>query len=228
MSAHLLLVEDDPGLARFLTRGLRAEGFSVSHAASLQDAKVLLEHSDPEALILDRMLPDGDGLSLCRRLRDAGDSRPVLLLTARDDVADRIEGLRYGSDDYLCKPFDFDELVARVEVMLRRAGRVARHDGPEDWIRCGRVALNPSTMGVEVAGQPVKLTTREFNLLRLLAESSPRILSRERILSRVWGQTTDPLTNIVDVYIGRLRRKLDSDVSPSCIETLRGVGYRMP
>ena len=172
------------------------------------------------------MLPDGDGLALCRELRARGDRRPVLLLTALDEVGERIEGLRGGADDYLCKPFDFEELLARLDALLRRAGAVPT--GDDEVIDCGRIVLQPATMQVRVDDRALRLSHREFTLLHLLASSRPRILSRERILARVWGQTSDPQTNIVDVYIARLRRKLDTPGADSCIETLRGVGYRMP
>lgn len=226
MSAELLLVEDDPGLGRFLLRGLQAEGHACSLVGRLDAARAVLATGQPDALILDRMLPDGDGLSFCRELRACGDPRPILLLTALDDVGERVDGLRGGADDYLCKPFDFEELIARLDALLRRACVLPA--AGDEIIDCGRVTLQPATMEVYVEGQKQRLSRREFLLLQLLATSRPRILSRERILARVWGQTTDPQTNIVDVYIARLRRKLDKPGETSCIETLRGVGYRMP
>lgn len=226
MSAELLLVEDDPGLGRFLLRGLQAEGHGCSLVRRLDAARSALTTGQPDAIILDRMLPDGDGLALCRELRGRGDTRPILLLTALDEISERIDGLRGGADDYLCKPFDFEELLARLDGLLRRAGIAS--SGTDDVIECGRISLQPASMQVRVDGREVRLSQREFLLLQLLASARPRILSRERILARIWGQTAEPQTNIVDVYIARLRRKLDVPGEASCIETLRGVGYRMP
>lgn len=221
---HILLVEDDARVARFIANGLKAEGMQCTIAP---DGPSGLEHAfmgDQDAIILDRMLPKLDGMTLCQRVRAKGLSTPILMLTAMDDVEDRIAGLRAGADDYLVKPFDFDELLARLESILRRGSAVPN----SSEITVGKLSLDVDSRTLSVAGKVIPVTQREFDLLRLLASSAGKYWSRERILNRVWGTTSDPDTNVVDVYIGRLRRKLADDSEADVeIETQRGVGYRL-
>lgn len=220
---HILIVEDEARVASFLDRGLSAEGHRCTVVDRAEPARDHARLGDCDLIILDRMLPGGDGLTLCRALRSDGIHTPVLMLTALAEVDDRVEGLRAGADDYLTKPFDFEELLARVEALSRRA-HLGSGDGELVW---GGLRINPETRAVNCDGKPVTLTALEFDLLRLLIGHPERFWSRERILNRVWAATADPETNIVDVYISRLRRKLDTDDAPSWIETRRGVGYRL-
>ncbi len=219
---HILLIEDDARVARFIANGLKAEGLQCTIAA---DGAAGLDHAllgDQDAIILDRMLPKLDGLTVCQRIRAKGIPTPILMLTAMDEVEDRVAGLRAGADDYLVKPFDFDELLARLEAIMRR-GEVSTV--PRD-LRVGNIRLEPESRTLAVGDQVLPVTQREFDLLRLLASTEGKYWSRERILARVWGTVSDPDTNVVDVYIGRLRRKLGAE-STAQIETQRGVGYRL-
>jgi DNA-binding response OmpR family regulator len=202
---NILIVEDDDRIADFLCRGLRAEGHCVQRAADgpaglalAQDAARAAQQGEPPTvLVLDLMLPGLSGLEICQALRAAQVALPVLMLTAQDALEDRVAGLRLGADDYLCKPFEFEELLARLEALARRGGR------------------------------PLQLTARELALLELLMSAPGRLFSRERILANVWGTSEDPLTNIVDVYIRRLRSRIDGDGLPPLIHTVRGLGYRL-
>lgn len=217
----LLIVEDDARVAGMIERGLAAEGYKctvVGDAHSVVDAA-----EDVDAIILDRMLPGGDGLEVCRRLRAKGNRVPVLMLTALAEVDERVDGLRAGADDYLGKPFDFEELLARVEALVRRAAPQVE----SQQIKLGELLIDMDRHTVQLAGVDVPLTALEFDLLKLLARHPDRFWSRERIMSRVWPATAEPETNVVDVYISRLRRKLDTKGSESMIETRRGVGYRL-
>lgn len=217
----LLIVEDDARVAGMIERGLTAEGYKcvvVGDAQSAIDAAI-----DIDAIVLDRMLPGGDGLEVCRRLRAQGNRVPILMLTALAEVDERVDGLRAGADDYLGKPFDFEELLARVEALVRRAAPQVE----SQQITLGALVIDVDRHTVKLADQDVPMTALEFDLLKLLARHPDRFWSRERILSRVWPATAEPETNVVDVYISRLRRKLDSKGSESMIETRRGVGYRL-
>ncbi|MBY5935075.1 response regulator transcription factor [Tateyamaria omphalii] len=221
---NILLVEDELRVADFIRRGLGAEGWSVDHAADGEDA---LEHAASnvyDVILLDLMLPGIQGQDVCRKLRARKSSTPILMLTALDSPEEKVEGLRMGADDYLPKPFDFDELIARVEALHRRAtGYTA--DASETVITSGAVTFNRASLQVMVDGTEVELSKKERDLLLLLLTSKGRVLSRERILNTVWGLNEDPLTNVVDVYVGRLRRKIGAEGKR--IVTLRNVGYRM-
>lgn len=219
----VLLVEDEDRVARFIARGLAAEGMQCTVARDGAEGLEHCLHGDQDLIILDRMLPRLDGLKVCQRMRAAGVTTPVLMLTALDTVEERVEGLRAGADDYLVKPFDFEELLARIEALSRRGASPPL----AEEVCCSGIQLNLSTRDVTVNGEAIVITAREFDLLRLLATTPGRYWSRERILNRVWGTTATPDTNVVDVYIGRLRRKLDIGETPPVIETLRGVGYRL-
>jgi len=213
---RLLLVEDDAKLADAVCRGLRGEGYAVDHAADGEAAIADAQVWDYDAVILDLMLPRRDGLDVCRTLRRRGDGVPILMLTARVRVGDRIRGLDAGADDYLAKPFDFGELLARVRALIRR--------GPSERaaeLRVGDLVVDPARHLVTVGGTPVELTAREFSVLEYLARHPGELISRTRLLDHVWDANYEGSTNIVDVYVGYLRRKLGRPL----IRTVRGAGF---
>jgi two-component system, OmpR family, response regulator len=213
---RLLVVEDDGKLARAVTRGLRAEGYAVDVAGDGDTALTQAAVYDYDGIVLDVMLPGRGGLDVCRVLRERGCWAPVLMLTARGGIDDRIGGLDSGADDYLVKPFDFGELLARVRAMLRRAP-VER----PPLLTVGDVTVDPATHEVTRAGTPVDLTAREFALLEHLARRPGEVVSRTQVLDHVWDENFMGSTNVVDVYVGYLRRKLGRDL----IRTVRGVGF---
>lgn len=220
----LLIVEDDPRVADFLQRGLRAEGYAPQLASTAEEALPLLRRGEWDLALLDVMLPGQSGMALCQQVRAECIPLPILMLTAMGSVQDRVAGLRCGADDYLTKPFAFDELLARIEALLRRPPqRVER----EAELRVGGLVFHRGRMEVSRDGLPLLLTARELALLELLMSAPGRLFSRERILANVWGLDSDPLTNVVDVYIRRLRGKLDEPDQPSWITTMRGLGYRL-
>ncbi len=221
MDGRLLVVEDDPQVRAMLTRALRYEGFEVAAACDGAEAMAALRASPPDLLLLDLLLPDADGVDLCGRLRDAGDPVPILMLTARDTVTDRVAGFEAGADDYLVKPFSTAELVARVRALLRRA----RDRPPATMRRVGDLALDPATHEVRRGPRVVSLTRREFDLLALLLDNPGTVLDRERLLTEAWGFQSPVETNAIDVYVGYLRRKLEEGGEPRLIHTVRGVGY---
>jgi DNA-binding response OmpR family regulator len=221
----VLVVEDDARVRDFLVRGLRAEGYEVSAAGAAQDGLDLALAEPFDVLLLDLMLPGFSGLDLCRRLRAKGAVTPILMLTAMDAVEDKVDGLRGGADDYLTKPFDFDELLARIEALARR-GRLFESRGGAVLTVAG-LALDREAMTATNAGRPLDLTGKEFELLECLMSAPGKVFSRTRILNKVWGYSADPLTNVVDVYIRRLRAKLDREGEDSLIQTVRGYGYKL-
>jgi two-component system OmpR family response regulator len=217
---RLLLVEDDAKLAAAVCRGLRGEGYAVDHApdgeVALADAHVW----DYDAVVLDLMLPRRDGLDVCRTLRERGDGVPILMLTARGRVDDRIRGLDAGADDYLAKPFDFGELLARVRALIRR--------GPSErpaTLRVGDLAVDPARHVVTRGGTAVELTAREFSVLEYLARHPGDLVTRADLLDHVWDANYEGSTNIVDVYVGYLRRKLEKPFGRPLIRTVRGAGF---
>ena len=220
---QILIVEDEARVSRFIARGLSAEGHRCVEVDTAPAAWEQLRHAECDLVILDRMLQDQDGIDFCRALRAQGIDVPVLMLTALDAVEERVDGLRAGADDYLGKPFDFEELIARVESL----GRSRRRPSEPELLQAGAVRLDSRARRAWSGDTELELTALEFDLLRTLVTHQGAALSRERILSAVWGQTEDPLTNIVDVYIGRLRRKLAAAGGDALIETVRGVGYRL-
>jgi DNA-binding response OmpR family regulator len=221
----LLLVEDDDRVRRFVVRGLEAEGYSVAVAGDGPQGFALARTEPFDVMILDLMLPGYSGRELCQRLRATGVGSPILMLTALDAVEDKVDGLRSGADDYLTKPFDFEELLARIEALLRRAkGSPAE---PVRVLQAGDVTLDRESMTVRRQGKPIELTAKEFQLLELLMSSPGKVMSRTRILNKVWNYDSDPLTNVVDVYIRRLRTKLGLDPDRGLIRTLRGYGYKL-
>ena len=216
--SRILIAEDEARLASFLEKGLRASGFTTTTVSDGVSAQALASDADFDLLILDLSLPRKDGLEVLRDLRASGQRLPVIVLTARSDPHDRVEGLETGANDYLPKPFHFEELVARVRVQLRGDDPNAE----ETPLRVGAVALDLRTRWASVGGDTVELSAREFELLRTFLQHPNQVLSREQLLARVWGYDYDPGSNVVDVYVGYLRKKLGQDR----FETVRGVGYR--
>lgn len=223
-SIHLLIAEDEPALRAFLTRGLTTEGFVVDEVSQLADILDQLKRAKPDVLILDRMFGQQDSLSLLPKIKQSHPQVLILLLTALDDTHDKIVGLQQGADDYLGKPFDFDELIARVHALARRS-KPQQHS-ISDKVTMGKLTLDKSARQVMLGNHELALTTLEFDLLLYLIENVNRVVTRERILSRVWKNNADPQTNVVDVYISKLRGKLDGDVG-CVIQTIRGNGYRL-
>ncbi len=230
---NLLVVEDDPRIADFLDRGLRAEGYRVQLARTGPDGLAMAQEAWRRAgtegtttvVLMDVMLPGMTGLELCQSLRASRVHLPVLMLSALGTLEDRVSGLRLGADDYLTKPFEFEELLARIEALGRR-GREHAQAKPTS-LQVADLELDLDTMRASRAGQTLALTARELALLELLMSAPGRLFSRERILSNVWGTNEDPLTNVVDVYIRRLRSKIDEGHPHALIHTLRGMGYRL-
>jgi len=218
----VLVAEDERKIAAMVRKGLEAAGFVVDVCHDGNDALVLASTHPVDALVLDIMLPGRDGLSVLRLLRERRNPVPVLLLTARSAPGERVEGLNLGADDYLAKPFYTDELVARLHAILRRHA-----SDPVSVLRAGDVGVNLLTREVTARGRPVELTTREFALLTCLMRSPGRVFTRTQICERVWNYHHDPGTNLVDVYIQRLRRKLGDAEERPLVETVRGVGYRL-
>jgi two-component system OmpR family response regulator len=219
---RLLIAEDDPKLARALDRGLRRAGYGVDVASDGDAALLNARVYDYDAVVLDVMLPSRDGFDVCRTLRDERRWTPVLLLTARDQVADRIRGLDAGADDYLVKPFDFGELLARLRALTRR--------GPSPrppTLAVGDLRVDPATHTVTRAGRPVELTAREFAVLEYLAGHHGEVVTRTQLLDHVWDENFYGSTNVVDVYVGYLRGKLERPFGRRLIHTVRGVGYRL-
>jgi two-component system, OmpR family, response regulator len=219
---RLLVVEDDAKLARALGRGLRHEGYAVDVVGDGDAAVMQAAVWEYDAIVLDVMLPLRDGLDVCRALRERDCWAPVLMLTARGQVSDRILGLDVGADDYLVKPFDFGELLARLRALVRRAP-------PERPVRLevGDLVVDPATHEVTRAGTPVALTAREFAVLEFLARNAGEAITRTRLLDHVWDENFTGSTNIVDVYVGYLRRKLEQPFDRPLIRTIRGVGYAL-
>ncbi|HXA28404.1 MAG TPA: response regulator transcription factor [Candidatus Angelobacter sp.] len=217
---RVLVVEDDPAVAESLRRALHYDGYHVTAAGDGHAALRLLEPRDHDAVVLDLGLPLVDGLEVCRRLRSSGDRTPVLVVTARDAVADRVAGLDAGADDYLVKPFALDELLARVRALLRRA----RSDDGE-VLRCGDVVLDTAAMEARRGGRAMELTRTEWLLLELFMRNPRRVLTRSVVFERVWGYDFGGNSNALDVYVGYLRRKLEAAGEPRLLHTVRGFGY---
>ncbi|MFG6446926.1 response regulator transcription factor [Roseateles sp. BYS180W] len=220
----LLIVEDDTRVADFLERGLRAEGYTVSVVRDGHAALEAARAQDWTLMVLDVMLPGLNGLDVLQQLRTQGSQVPVLMLTAMGSLEDKVTGLRLGADDYLTKPFAFDELLARLEALCRR-GRETRVRA--STLCVGDLQLDRERLRVSRAGELISLTAKELALLELLMSAPGRVFSRERILSNVWGVSEDPLTNVVDVYIRRLRQKIDLDGLSPLLRTVRGIGYKI-
>ena len=217
--ARVLIAEDEPRLAAFLEKGLRSSGFTTTVVADGPGASATADESEFDLMVLDLGLPGKDGLDVLRDLRAGGSSLPVIILTARDDTSDRIAGLEAGADDYIGKPFHFDELVARIRARLRGD---TRSSDERHVIATGGITLDLRTRWVSTGEGDIELSAREFELLRTFLEHPNQVLSREQLLAHVWGYDYDPGSNVVDVYVGYLRRKLGG----RRFETVRGVGYR--
>ena len=222
---RVLLVEDDERIVDFVQRGLKAEGYAVEVARSGLEAIALGTEGQFQVIILDLGLPDLSGRQVCERLRSKGIGTPILMLTARDTVQDKVTGLRSGADDYMTKPFAFEELLARIEVLIRRGGGEIKPEIKE-W-QVADLILNLETHEVRRGATLIDLTPKEFALLECFMRMPGKVLSRTRILEQVWGYSTDPLTNVVDVYIRQLRRKIDDDYDLKLLKTVRGYGYKL-
>ena len=218
----VLVVEDEKQIADFVKKGLTEQGFLVEHCANGDDAMALMYAQAYDAVVLDIMLPGRDGLSILKQFRKKGHTTPVILLTARSELDERIEGLNTGADDYLTKPFYVEELVARLHAVIRRSS-----EDQMSLLQAGGVTVNVITREVTVDSAPVKLTSREFSLLEYLMRNPGRVYTRTQMLEHVWGYDFDPNTNLVDVHIQRLRKKVSPDKENPLIETIRGVGYRV-
>ena len=219
----ILVVDDERAVRESLRRALELEGYEVEAAGDGSEALERLEADglDPDAVVLDVLMPGIDGLEVCRVLRRAGSRVPVLMLTARAEVGDRVAGLDAGADDYLVKPFALEELLARLRALLRRAGR------GEEVLRFADVELDPATREVRRGGEPIELTRTEFSLLELFLRNPRQVLTRSLIFERVWGYDFGAGSNSLDVYIGYLRRKTEAGGRPRLLHTVRGVGYAL-
>jgi two-component system OmpR family response regulator len=218
---RVLVVEDDKKIASFLVNGLKQNGFAVDHAPDGEEALILASTAPYDAAVLDIMLPKLDGLSLLSQLRQAKVLTPVLILSAKASVDDRVKGLQAGGDDYLTKPFAFSELLARVQALIRRAN----HTAAPTKLSAGDLTMDLLTREVIRAGQRIELQIREFALLELLMRHPGRAITKTMILEHIWDFSFDPQTNVVDVLVHRLRAKVDKDFPVKLIQTLRGVGY---
>jgi two-component system response regulator MprA len=221
---RIFVVEDDQAVRDALRRALELEGYGVELAGDGEEALRRLDERDvePDAIVLDVLMPKLDGLEMCRRLRRSGNRTPVLMLTARDQVADRVAGLDAGADDYLVKPFALEELLARVRALLRRTA-----NGAVDVLRFADLELDPATREVRRGGELIELTRTEFSLLELFLLNPRQVLTRSLIFERVWGYDFGFGSNSLDVYIGYLRRKTEQGGRPRLIQTIRGVGYAL-
>jgi len=225
MGRKILLVEDDSETALYLSRGLAEEGHSVEHVSDAREGLYLASDMGFDLIILDRMVPGMDGLSMLRALRAAGVDTPVLVLSALATVGDRIEGLEAGSDDYLVKPFSFAELLARANALLRRAdGKAA---APDLRLVVGDLEIEPLARTVKRAGKQIELKPREYRLLEYFARNAGRVVTRTMLLEQVWEYHFDPGTNVIDVHVSRLRRKIEDGFDQPILHTVRGAGYRL-
>ena len=220
---RILVVDDEPAVRSAVMRALTLDGYEVAAAEDGPSALGAVQRERPELVVLDVLMPELDGIAVCRRLRGDGDRTPILLLTARDAVSDRVAGLDAGADDYLVKPFALEELLARVRALLRRTV----NGDPQGVLRFAGVALDPSTREVRRGERDVELTRTEFLLLELFLLNPRQVLPRALIFDRVWGYDFGPTSNSLEVYVGYLRRKLEAGGEPRLIQTVRGVGYAL-
>ena len=217
---RLLLVEDDPRIARFVTKGLEEQSYAVDVVANGNDAVYQVEINDYDLVVLDVMIPGRDGFSTCRSIRGLGKRMPILMLTARDAVEDRITGLDSGADDYLTKPFEFGELLARLRALLRRPNELRPAK-----IVVGDLVLDTASQTAKRGNRSIFLTTKEYALLEFLARNAGRVVGRSEIAEHVWDESFDPFSNLIEVYVNRLRRKLGEDAGKPLLQTRRGSGY---
>lgn len=217
---RLLLVEDDPRIVRFIAKGLRERSYAVDVAATGDDALYQASINQYDLIILDVMIPGQDGFAVCRQLRAHGSRVPILMLTARDALEDRITGLDTGADDYLTKPFEFGELLARLRALLRRSGELR-----PPKIVVDDLVLDTSAQRAVRGGRPISLTAKEYALLEFLARNAGRVVGRSEIAEHVWDESFDAFSNLIEVYVNRLRRKVDVEPAKPLIQTRRGAGY---
>jgi len=217
---RLLLVEDDPRIARFVTKGLEEQSYAVDVVANGNDAVYQVEINDYDLVVLDVMIPGRDGFSTCRSISRLGKRMPILMLTARDAVEDRITGLDSGADDYLTKPFEFGELLARLRALLRRPNELRPAK-----IVVGDLVLDTASQTAKRGNRSISLTTKEYALLEFLARNAGRVVGRSEIAEHVWDESFDPFSNLIEVYVNRLRRKLGEDAGKPLLQTRRGSGY---
>lgn len=220
MSHRILVVADEDKLARFMELELKYEGYDVTVAKDGMDGLTQARECQPDLLLLDGMLPGLSGLDVCRRLREAGSKIPIILITAKDEIADRVAGLDAGADDYIVKPFNLDQLLARVRVQLRRS-----QDDDDESLQFADLRFNRNTREIYRGDRLIELTAKEFELLDYLLSHARQVLTREQILERVWGYDFMGDSNIIEVYIRYLRLKLEAEGEPRLIQTVRGVGY---
>jgi DNA-binding response OmpR family regulator len=219
---RVLLIEDDRKAARLLSKGLQEEGFVVDVASTGEDGEEQAALNEYDVVILDWLLPGRDGLAVCRALRASGNSTPILMLTARDSVADRVSGLGTGADDYLTKPFALDELLARIQALLRRSRSVQ-----PVVLRVADLTLDPVTRRVSRGSVLITLTPKEYAILEVLMRNVGQVVTRTRLAERVWDEASEVLDNLVDAHVSHLRKKVDREASAPLIHTIRGVGYRL-
>lgn len=217
---RVLLVEDDARIARFVAKGLREQAYAVDVSATGDDALYQAEINSYDLVILDVMIPGRDGFQVCRELREAGKRMPILMLTARDAVEDRIMGLDRGADDYLTKPFEFRELLARLRALLRRSGELR-----PPRILVGDLVLDTAAQSVSRAGRAIPMTAKEYALVEFLARNAGRVVGRAEIAEHVWDEAFDPFSNLIEVYVNRIRRKIDGGEAKPLLQTRRGAGY---
>lgn len=217
---RLLLVEDDERIAAFVAKGLRENSYAVDVAGDGEEATYLSSVNEYDLFILDVNLPRKDGFAVCAELRENGNARPVLMLTARDTIDDRVTGLDTGADDYVVKPFEFRELLARLRALLRRNGEVRSRT-----VAVADMEIDTAAQTVRRGGRAIELTAKEYSLLEFLAVNKGRVIGREEISEHVWDESFDPFSNLIEVYIKRLRRKLDEGSEKQLIHTRRGAGY---
>ena len=221
---RILVIEDNERVAGFLMKGLREVGHNPDHAGNGRDGLFLASSEHYDAIVLDRMLPGGvEGLAIVEALRAEGNKTPILILSALGEVDDRIRGLRAGGDDYLAKPFSFGELVARLDALVRRADGA----GPEPHLTVGDLRLDPLAHTVTRAGRPIRLQPQEFRMLEFLMRHAGQVATRSMLLENVWDYHFDPLTNVIDSHVSKLRRKIDTDGEAPLLHTVRGVGYKL-
>jgi DNA-binding response OmpR family regulator len=219
---RVLLIEDDRKAARLLSRGLQEEGFVVDVASTGEGGEEQAALNEYDVVILDWLLPGRDGLAVCRTIRASGNATPILMLTARDSVSDRVSGLGTGADDYLTKPFAFDELLARIRALLRRS-----RSAQPVVLRVADLTLDPVTRRVARGSLVVTLTPKEYAILEVLMRNVGQVVSRTRLAERVWDEASEVLDNLVDAHVSHLRKKVDREASAPLIQTIRGVGYRL-
>jgi DNA-binding response OmpR family regulator len=219
---RLLVIEDDTLITNFLKKGLKQSGFAVDIAIDGQEGRFLAESEDYDLIILDLMLPDDDGLEICKNLREKGNSTPILMLTAKTGVEDRVMGLNVGADDYLTKPFSFPELTARIQALLRRSRQAS-----SPILTAGDLELDPVSHEVKRKGKNIELSPKEFAILEYLLRHKNQVVTRTMILEHVWDYNFETFSNVVDVYITHLRKKIDGNSSQRLIQTIHGVGFKI-